>query len=496
MWTAIILFVCLIYVALRFWNLTDSCLWFDEIFSVHAAEHDWSGLFSFVAEDLIHPPLFYVLLKIWIAAGGESLFWLRFFSVFFSVLSLIPFYLFCRQLKLNFQIICLAFAFFAVNGALIKYAQEVRMYSLLLCFSLFSMWLFARYFNLGKNYTILIIVNILLVYTHYFGWFVVLSEVILIAVLQNIKIRQILIMLGAAILSYAPWIYMIWQAGGNNADVAQNIGWMSRPGFEAIFQFAFDVIEPFYYQQSSAEYASRYLITTPLLLVIVTAKIFYLKDWKNEAEKNAFYLLAVFIAVPVLIALIVSWLSPVSIWGTRHLIIVFVPLLILTAKFLAEVKSQILKIILLALVFLFFVFAFILQLKNQHPKFIWCGWENLTRTINAGEPQKIYVFEDLAAYHIWFALRDTDNVQIIKVNDVEGVTEDKAYFLPRGFDGVKTIDENKIEGERFWIAFKARNMNEIAPLMVNFSEKGYEFSEPQVFEAEGFKALLVEAKKK
>lgn len=100
-WLIIIGLIGLIYVALRIWRLTDSCLWFDEIFSVHAAEHDWRELFWFVAQDLIHPPFFYVLLKIWTAIGGTDLFWLRFFPVFFSIAAIAPFVLLCRQLKLS-----------------------------------------------------------------------------------------------------------------------------------------------------------------------------------------------------------------------------------------------------------------------------------------------------------------------------------------------------------------------------------------------------------
>src|SRR5688572_19542899 len=180
----------LIYVAVRLWRLTDSCLWFDEIFGVHAAEHSWSGMFWFVAQDLIHPPLFYVLLKFWIAIGGEGLAWLRLFPVFFSALSMVPFLYLCRELKLPTRATLVALALFAVNGPLIKYAQEVRMYSLLLCLSLFSIWLFARFFNRGKNIWVLTLVNILLVHTHYFGWLLVLSEVIAILVLQRIKIRH------------------------------------------------------------------------------------------------------------------------------------------------------------------------------------------------------------------------------------------------------------------------------------------------------------------
>jgi mannosyltransferase len=177
--------VCLAYIFLRLWNLTESCLWFDEIFSIHAAEHSWSGLFWFAAQDLIHPPLFYVLLKLWIAIGGESLFWLRLFPVLFSVAALFPFFLLCRQFKLSNSTIALAATFLALNGSLIKYAQEVRMYSLLMCASLFSLWLFARFLNVGKGIWFLTLVNILLVHTQYFGWLVVVGEIFTVLYLQR-----------------------------------------------------------------------------------------------------------------------------------------------------------------------------------------------------------------------------------------------------------------------------------------------------------------------
>src|SRR4029079_11274483 len=90
-----------VYVVVRLWRLTDSCLWFDEIFSVHAAEHSWTGLWSFVGQDLVHPPLYYLLLKIWISIGSESVLWVRSLTVLFSIAALIPFYFLCRSLQLS-----------------------------------------------------------------------------------------------------------------------------------------------------------------------------------------------------------------------------------------------------------------------------------------------------------------------------------------------------------------------------------------------------------
>ncbi len=294
----IIALICVLYGAFRIWGIMDSCLWFDEIFSIHAAEHSWNSIISFVAKDLIHPPLFYVLLKLWIGIGGESLFWLRLLPVICSILALFPFWMICRELKLKPPAAIVAMSLFAVNGSLIKYGQEVRMYSLLLCLSLFSIWLFSRFYFRGKNFWLLTAVNILLVYTHYFGWLIVIAEVVAILIAQRIKILRILLMLGVTIAAFVPWIFAIFRFAEPGPGVEQNIGWIARPGFAGIFEFAFDIIEPFYYQQSSADPSSIFVIAIPLLLLIAAAKIIYLIDFKNAEEKDAIYLMSVFLSCP------------------------------------------------------------------------------------------------------------------------------------------------------------------------------------------------------
>lgn len=496
----VIFSICLIYIFVRFWDLTASCLWFDEIFSVHAAEYTWSGLFSFVAQDLIHPPLFYILLKIWIGVGGETVFWLRLLPVLFSILAVIPFLMICRELKLKLLTVAVALAMFAVNGALIKYAQEVRMYSLLLFLSLCSIWLFTRFFIKGKSFAALVIVNVLLVYAHYFGWFVVVSEVAAILVLQRIKILQTLLMLGITFACFIPWLIAVIQAANSGADVNQNIGWMARPGFSGFFDFVFDSIEPFYFQQSSGEPSSILFISIPLLVVVGAAKIFYLFDWKQLEDRTAPYLLTIFTAMPILLAFIASWILPVSIWGSRHLIIVFAPISILAAVFLKSVKIQPVKIALILLVFVLSGAAFLMRLQAPEPEFIWCAWETAAAEIkikeaNTAKPVKIYVFEDLVAYHFWFALRNSEKFEVNVVKGTEGLNEDTAYFLPRGFSGVKVKNESEIEGDRFWTAFRTNGLDPNKPPARNFFERGYKSIDQNVIHAGGSQAYIIKMEK-
>jgi len=263
--------LCLVYIAARLWRLTDSCLWFDELFSVHAAEHTWNSLFWFVAQDLIHPPLFYAVLKVWIGIGGESLLWLRLLPVFCSALAIVPFLYLCKELKLSNAVTLLALVMLAVNGSLIKYTQTLRMYTMLMFLSIVSLWLFVRYFNRGKSFAWLLIVNLLLIYTHYFGWLVVGAEIVALLAFQLIKWRRMLTMVGVLVVAFVPWMIAVLKAADAGSDVGQNISWMTKPRLREMLTFIFDLTEPFYFQASNAEPASIYTVSIPIVLIFITA---------------------------------------------------------------------------------------------------------------------------------------------------------------------------------------------------------------------------------
>jgi uncharacterized membrane protein len=460
------------YIATRFWGLTDNCLWFDEIYSVHAAEHRWNELFHFVAVDLIHPPLFYVILKIWIALGGESLLWLRLLPVGFSILTIIPFRLVSGELKRS-SMGLLGILLLTVNGSLLKYSQEVRMYSMLMCVSLFSFWLFLRYLNKGKSLGWLIVVNIVLVWTHYFAWFVVAGEVVTVLILDREKWRQMFSMATITTVTFLPWAWCILNVAGSG-DLAQNIGWMPRPGPREIGIFLFNLIEPFYNQASSAERATTYVVSIPLLLIALVVVTVYLSQWKQypEDEKRSLTLLSILILLPVLAALVLSWLLPHSIWGTRHLIIVFAPAALLLAGCISGSRQPAIRVATVALVILFTGYSFVLWAGRPAPNNSWCAWGELAVGARDGGAKSLYVFEDLAAYQAWFAVKDK-SMEIVKVSGVDGITEDHAYFLPRAFDEVRGTSIDEIAEPTIWIAFRDRDLHEREPPIRNLLLNGY-----------------------
>jgi uncharacterized membrane protein len=487
--------VSVVYALVRFWDMTASCLWFDEIFGVNAAEHSWGDMFWFVASDLIHPPFFYAALKIWTQIGGEGLLWLRSFSVSFSILSIPPFLYLCRELKLKFSTTVVALVFFSLNGALIKYAQEVRMYGMLLFLSLVSIWLFARFFYRGKNVWVLTAVNVLLVYTHYFGWLVLLCEVVAILAFQRIKIRHVLIMLGINLAAFVPWLMLVWKAGPSAVDLDQNVGWIERPAAGELFRIALKLFEPFYFQQSSVEPHSLYLVAIPLLVLVVAAMALYVYRFREAEDKSAAYIFAIFAVVPLAFAFIGSWLLPVSVWGSRHLIVVFPPAIILAAIFLTDFPRRGVRNAFFASLAILVSAAFVVRVESPQPNYVWCAWEQLAPEIKGTGDQKLYVFEDLIAYQFWFVTRGRADLHVIKVNDLPGVNEDRAYFLPRGFTGVQTIKADAIQGDNFWVAFRGTTWDPNEQPLDYLKSRGYTIGQPRTIEAQAAKAFLVEVSK-
>ncbi len=187
--------------------------------------------------------------KLWIGVGGESLLWLRLFPVLTSIAAIFPFLLLCREFRLRPWEINLALLLMAVNGYLIKYAQEVRMYSLLLFLSLCSLWLFVRFFRTDsssrKELLTLCVVNLLLVYAHYAGWLVIALQVIGLLLWKRSRLSAFLMTVVAIILGYIPWLYAIAAGRESGKGLIQNIGWVTRPHARDLAQYFTLLNKPF-----------------------------------------------------------------------------------------------------------------------------------------------------------------------------------------------------------------------------------------------------------
>lgn len=492
-----------LYVAARLWRLTAACLWFDELFGVHAARHAWGGLWRFVAADLIHPPLFYALLKVWVSLGGESVYWLRLFPVVASVAALVPLLLLARELKLGTAATNVALLFAATNGYLIKYAQEVRMYGLLLLLTLTSLWLFARLLNKEDKarglFLVLFFVNLLLVYTHYYGWLVVACEAAFLALREKRRLGAFMLTVVGLAVAYVPWVLACVSAAGRGGGLAQNIGWIARPGPGDLVELFALFNQPFYFRQSSADpLFVRFGALLGLLFVgLPVAALLFARlkrrEESDDGETRTVEFLLLFTALPVALALVASYVLPQSVWGTRHLIVASGPYALLAGLALGRLRPAWWRTAALLLVCCWALLAGALAVVRGQPAHVWCAWEGLAASAarDAAQAADVYAFEDLVAYHLWFALERDGRFRVVSVKGAPGLTEDPAYFLPRDFEGVALSNADALRGERFWAAFRDTTWDESRQPLKFIAERGYRPERVYETAAQGQRAYLV-----
>jgi hypothetical protein len=284
---------------------------------------------------------------------------------------------------------------------------------------------------------------------------------------------------------------------------------MSRPTIATLLQFYATLNEILYYPHSN--YDPSFLragMILGALLFGVPVLLWCVREILQWRRAGLFSWLVIFTVVPVALTFLAShYFLPYSIWGTRHLIIVNVPYLMLVAVALNRLRIVWVKIsVLVVLACWVSVLAFALIVRRDEI-YVWCAWDLLARRMavterKRTEPIKVYVFEDLVAYHTWFALSSMKEskfkVEVIK--DVPGIVEDPAYFLPRGFDDVTARDAkdptaNVFNEDYFWIAFRDHERKpEQLPLKI-LTARGYMVGESFEMNARGGKAFLVSIKR-
>ncbi len=336
-----------LYISIRLWRLSRFNLQRDEIFSLEAVRLGWRAMFAAITADVVHPPLFYVLLKIWILIGGQSLQWLRLLPTIISFLALLPFLTLCRELRIPGYTRSITLFLFAVNAYLVGYAHEVRMYSLLLCFSLCALGLFVRWWNdptpPRRLLILLFIAHLLLVYTHYYAWLVVGVELSFVLLWQRSRIRIFAAVVSLLVVCYVPWLVAVMTAlRERSVGLSTQLNWHYQPGVRDIAAFYSLLNGPFTFPHS----------TTIGLLMFGGIVIWTVADgWlgaraSDPCRRLVFPFLVALAALPVVVAFAVSRFSPQSVWHTRYLIISAVPYLLLTAYALSQIHPRILKLLL------------------------------------------------------------------------------------------------------------------------------------------------------
>lgn len=488
------------YIGFRLFRLTRDGLYTDEIFSVEAARQSWSGLLRFVLEDVVHPPLFYLALKPWIAIGGESLFWLRLFPVVTAVLALVPFLLLCRALKLKTGWTAAALWLAAVNPYLVYYSQEVRMYSLAVMLSLWSAWLFVLFVDRSRPRTwilpALTIVNLLLVYTHYYGWLLIGAECLYLSGLRVFSLlwdepsdrgsastaTALLFSILFVAIGFAPWAYFAWRSAASIGGLKVNLGWNQPPTLRNLLQHFSLLSGPLDFRASTL--ARGLLFGTPLIFAALSELV----AWRKKGEKrHGFWLLATLVWAPVAVVFVASRWTAQSGWLHRSLIVAAAPYFILVPVAVARMRPAWVGQAMMALILCWATAAGVAGARRDEygsaegdkRRIKWRAWaEQLSNAETSGESKlKVFAVDLHSAHTLEYYLRTAKDDRF-EIHMLKGGGFPTRYpvFAEKKFAPVTLEEAVAMGGGRFWIACRPENR----ALLQSLGERGYQIEKGPV----------------
>jgi 4-amino-4-deoxy-L-arabinose transferase-like glycosyltransferase len=271
------------------------------------------------------PPLYYMLLGIWTRVVGDGPADTQGLSVAISLLA-IPGGLWAGWSLFGRRAGYICAALFAFNGFLTSYAQETRMYALMIVLSLLLTAAFLHVFAYrDRRYLPLFAVLLAaMLYTHNWGLFVTAGALVAVGLLLVMSeaegrrglLRDALFGFGGALLLYLPWVpTLLHQVQHTGAP------WLNKPRLGAPVQISKSLL-------------GGGMVTVSLVLAGGSGLAAVLQGKTEDRERTAIYAGTALCVGTLAVAWLFSQVSPA--WTTRYLGVALGPILLLASLGLAR----------------------------------------------------------------------------------------------------------------------------------------------------------------
>jgi len=188
---------------------------------------------SLAADDAQHPPLYYVLVRLWMQMFGNSVAVTRSFSALVSLLIFPAVYLLCQELFAAPLVGWMVIAVIAVSPFHVLYAQEAREYSLWTVAILVSSWALLRAMRLTKatatkTWRLYAFTLVFGLYTFPLTGFVGLGHGIYVIIAEGFRLTKTVVSYSlaflTALLSFTPWL-----AFASTSWAKNGVAWTDEP---------------------------------------------------------------------------------------------------------------------------------------------------------------------------------------------------------------------------------------------------------------------------
>jgi mannosyltransferase len=315
---------------LRLFLIGAKSLWLDEAFSIVISQRSLLDVLRMVVKTDTHPPLYYLLLKIWLVFGSSEA-QARSLSAVFSIAAIPLMYMVASALFEDRRAGLVAAAILTFSPFQIWYAQEARMYSMLTFFVLASAFFFIQALEHGElvYWVGYVLTTSLALYTDNGAiWYVASISVYFLIARRRFSNRLAgwLVSNLAVGLIYIPWLpFFIHQT----QSVTESF-WLPPPSFQTVLGTFLDFQS---YNFPLIEISLLYLTT-----IFIWAFIVPRKGWQQQFA-------SLWLFLPILVSLLLSLRQPIFL--SRNLIAASIGYYLLVTAILLKFKSTRLMLALL-----------------------------------------------------------------------------------------------------------------------------------------------------
>ena len=312
-------------------------IWLDEAFSIAFASLQWPEYLSFISSTELNMSFYSILLKSWIDIFGNSETAVRSLSAFFAVPTVVFAYFIAKRI-FDENTATIAAVLLSLNTFFVRYAQEARGYSLLLCLTTISMFLFFLALDKQKtrHYIALGLINALVIYTHFFGLFALLSQAIalIVAPKDSIKWKSVFLSTLISTVLLAPLAVGLLGLDFNHWNR------LSEPTLKHLLKAV------------RALTGSGLLLSSVLYCICgLISFIVVVFRWKGLANVNYFRLqyvtLLLWAVLPIACLYVLSKFIPA--FENRYTITALTPIVVLCARGIVEINRKPVQVIVLGL---------------------------------------------------------------------------------------------------------------------------------------------------
>ncbi|MCF8258808.1 MAG: glycosyltransferase family 39 protein [Flavobacteriales bacterium] len=257
-----------------------------------------------------NPPLWELLLHYWTRLFGIGPFAVRFMPlVFSSVTALVLFRIGARFF--HWRAGLTAALLFTFSDYHVFFSHEARCYALLALLTALALYLFLRVMEergrWGMPVLALGIVNILLVYTHFFGLWVLFMQLVCALWMRMREKEEVwahghFLALGMALVGYLPYLPVLWQ---RFTDSAAHGTWVRPPnGLDSLYTMLWN-------------FSNQPLVTVACILILVGGLVRIGMGRKGGGGPTEKVVVAWFL-VPFLLMFGISYVMPM--WLDRYLV--------------------------------------------------------------------------------------------------------------------------------------------------------------------------------